>query len=270
MPPKAASTAKPRAKAGGESTSKSRSGAGAVNAGDGATKAPAKRTRKTKAAAAADASKGGFPVAAVLAILVPVIAAAAAAYFFPNLIAPYLPTSLVPSILGSLLPKVELSEFHKLEAIDVDGNVFKFDQLRGKVVLVANVASKCSYTPQYAGLQDLYARYKDKGFEVVAFPSNEFGGQEPGENKEIKGFAADGYGVQFPLMAKTNTNGPAAHPVFRLLTAALPNGKDRQPNIAWNFEKFIISRNGTPVERHLSTTRPKWLQPEIEKWLEEV
>ena len=136
---------------------------------------------------------------------------------------------------------------------------------RGKVLLIVNTASKCGFTPQYEGLEELYREYKDRGFEVLAFPCNQFGAQEPGDAEEIKNFCSLTYDVSFPLMAKIDVNGDAADPIFKHLkqekTGLLGSA------IKWNFTKFLVDRDGKVVSRHAPTTKPEQLKREIEELL---
>ena len=126
--------------------------------------------------------------------------------------------------------------------------------LRGKVVLAVNVASRCGYTPQYAGLERLQEDLRDEGFVVVGFPCNQFGGQEPGTEDEIREFCSTRYDVSFPLAAKVEVNGPGRHPLFAWL-ASPSNG--HPGDIQWNFEKFLIGRDGRLLARYPSATRPE-------------
>ena len=136
---------------------------------------------------------------------------------------------------------------------------------KGKVLLIVNTASKCGFTPQYEGLEELYRDYKDRGFEVLGFPCNQFGAQEPGNAEEIANFCSLTYDVTFPLMAKIDVNGPNADPIFKHLkdeqTGLLGSG------IKWNFTKFLVDRNGKVVSRHAPTTKPEQLRKEIEELL---
>ncbi|MCM2370603.1 glutathione peroxidase [Rhodopirellula sp. ICT_H3.1] len=137
----------------------------------------------------------------------------------------------------------------------IDGETVDLHDYEGKVVLIVNVASKCGYTKQYAGLQDLYEKYKDKGLVILGFPSNEFRGQEPGTNAEIKEFCTSKFGVTFPMMSKVEVNTPEACALYKHLTSqdAKPLGKGP---VAWNFEKFLIGRDGQVVNRFGSKTKP--------------
>ena len=136
---------------------------------------------------------------------------------------------------------------------------------RGKVLLIVNTASKCGFTPQYEGLEELYRDYKDRGLEVLAFPCNQFGAQEPGDADEIKNFCSLTYDVSFPVMAKIEVNGDGADPIFKHLkkeqTGLLGSG------IKWNFTKFLVNRDGKVVSRHAPTTKPEQLRKEIEALL---
>ena len=136
---------------------------------------------------------------------------------------------------------------------------------KGKVLLIVNTASKCGFTPQYEGLEELYRDYKDRGFEVLGFPCNQFGAQEPGNAEEIANFCSLTYDVTFPLMAKIDVNGPNADPIFKHLkdeqTGLLGSG------IKWNFTKFLVDRDGKVVSRHAPTTKPEQLRKEIEELL---
>ena len=137
---------------------------------------------------------------------------------------------------------------------------------KGKVLLVVNTASRCGFTPQYDGLEALYRKYKDQGFEVVAFPCNQFGAQEPGNAEEIQNFCKLTYDVTFPLMAKVDVNGPGATPLYDWMKKEAP-GLMGSRSIKWNFTKFLIDRDGKVVRRYAPTDRPESLQKDIEKLL---
>lgn len=147
-----------------------------------------------------------------------------------------------------------------------DGGDFSMGALKGKVTLIVNVASKCGFTPQYAGLEALYRKYKDKGFLVLGFPCNQFGGQEPGTNEEIQHFCRLNYGVTFPVLGKIEVNGDGAAPLYKFLKAGAP-GLLGSEAIKWNFTKFLISRNGAILGRYASKTKPEELAADIEKAL---
>jgi glutathione peroxidase len=136
----------------------------------------------------------------------------------------------------------------------------------GKVLLVVNTASKCGFTPQYDGLEALWRKYRDRGFEVVAFPCNQFGGQEPGNAEEIESFCKVNFGVSFPLMAKVEVNGDAASPLFDWLKTEAP-GVLGTKRIKWNFTKFLIGRDGKVVRRFAPTEKPAKLESAIEALL---
>ena len=150
---------------------------------------------------------------------------------------------------------------HAFEAETLDGRTVKLSDFAGKVLLIVNTASACGLTPQYAGLQQLYDRFKDKGFEVLGFPCNQFAGQEPGSNEEIQQFCKLNYGVTFPMFAKVEVRGEGAHPLFKHLTG----GDDEQ--IPWNFTKFLVDREGRLVKRFEPRETPDQLADDIEALL---
>jgi glutathione peroxidase len=158
-----------------------------------------------------------------------------------------------------------MSNIHQFQAELLDGREQSLSVYAGKVLLIVNTASKCGFTPQFSGLEKLYHEYKDQGFEVLGFPCNQFGGQDPGSNGEIGAFCQKNYGVTFPMFAKVNVKGPEAHPIFRYLTnnskGVLGNG------IKWNFTKFLVSREGKILNRFAPATKPESLKEEIEKAL---
>lgn len=138
---------------------------------------------------------------------------------------------------------------------DIDGKDVKLDAYKGKVLMIVNTASKCGYTPQYEGLQALYSKYQDRGFVVLGFPANNFLGQEPGTEKEIKEFCALKYNVTFPMFSKISVKGTDQHPFYTFLT-----NKESDPgfdgDISWNFEKFVTDRNGKVIARFGPKTKP--------------
>ncbi len=136
---------------------------------------------------------------------------------------------------------------------DIDGKSTSLKAYEGKVLLIVNVASKCGYTPQYAGLEALHEKYKDKGFTVLGFPCNQFGGQEPGTNEEIKQFCSSKYQVSFPLFDKIEVNGPNRHPLYVLLAGS---SSPFPGDIKWNFNKFLIGRDGKILKRFESKVKP--------------
>ena len=152
-------------------------------------------------------------------------------------------------------------------SVDVlDGNPLSLSHFQGSVLLIVNTASKCGFTPQYAALQQLYAQYHARGFEVLGFPCNQFGAQEPGSASEIGQFCEQNYGVSFPMFTKIDVNGPATHPLYRLLKAERPGLLGIQ-RIKWNFTKFLVGRHGQVVSRHGPQVDPLTLRPAIEELL---
>jgi glutathione peroxidase len=147
-----------------------------------------------------------------------------------------------------------------------DGSVESLSSRQGKVVLVVNTASKCGFTPQYAGLEALWQRYRGRGFEVIGFPCNQFGGQEPGNADEIAQFCAVNFGVSFPMMAKGDVNGAGAPPLWQWLTDQA-RGLFGSRRVKWNFTKFLIDRDGKVVRRFAPTVKPEALAVAIEKLL---
>jgi glutathione peroxidase len=137
---------------------------------------------------------------------------------------------------------------------DMSGKDVHLADYKGKVLLIVNVASECGFTPQYEGLEKIYKKYKDKGFEILAFPCNQFGGQEPGTNEEIKNFCSSKYGVTFKLFDKIEVNGKNRSLLYTRLTT---NTNTEQGDVKWNFEKFLISKNGDIVARFRSTVTPE-------------
>jgi glutathione peroxidase len=137
---------------------------------------------------------------------------------------------------------------YDLEATSIDGQPRKLADYRGKTLLIVNVASKCGFTPQYAGLEALYREYKDRGLVVLGFPCDQFGHQEPGDEEEIRDFCSTRYGVSFPMFAKVEVNGKAAHPVYRYLKQEAP-GILGSEAIKWNFTKFLVDKHGKVRKR---------------------
>ncbi|MBC7798283.1 MAG: glutathione peroxidase [Pyrinomonadaceae bacterium] len=139
---------------------------------------------------------------------------------------------------------------------DIDGKDVKLKSYKGKVLMIVNVASKCGYTPQYEGLETLYKKYQDKGFVVLGFPANNFQGQEPGTNEEIKSFCKLTYDVNFPMFAKISVKGEDQNPLYKFLTSKQTDPKFAG-DITWNFNKFLIDRNGNIVARFASNDKPE-------------
>lgn len=154
--------------------------------------------------------------------------------------------------------------FYDLTSETPDGQPFEFSRLKGKAVLIVNTASKCGFTPQYDGLQKLYEQYGDKGLIVLGFPCDQFAHQEPGSDEEIAQFCKVNYGVDFPLMKKSNVNGKDANEVFTYLKEQAHGVFKR---IKWNFTKFLVSREGSTVLRFEPTVKPEDIAGEIEKAL---
>lgn len=160
-----------------------------------------------------------------------------------------------------------MTSIYQFEAELLNGKNKEFSDYQGKVMLIVNTASKCGFTPQFAGLEKLYQKYNNQGFEVLGFPCNQFGGQDPGDNDQIGSFCQKNYGVSFPMFAKVNVKGPEAHVVFRYLTnnskGVLGSG------IKWNFTKFLIGKDGKVINRYAPTTKPEAIEEDIEKALAE-
>lgn len=155
--------------------------------------------------------------------------------------------------------------FYDLSAKDINGQEVEMKNLKGKVLLIVNTASKCGLTPQLTELEEIYKEYKDKGFEVLGFPCNQFANQDPASNKEISNFCLINYGVTFKMFEKIDVNGEKAHPIYKFLKS---NAKGILTNdIKWNFTKFLIDKNGNVVERFSPTTKPSKIKNDIEKLL---
>lgn len=146
-----------------------------------------------------------------------------------------------------------MSAFHDIKLKDLDGQELSLATFKGRVVLVVNVASKCGLTPQYAALESLYQKYKEKGFSVLGLPCNQFAGQEPGTEQEIQDFCSLNYGVTFPLSTKLDVNGHDRHQLYRLLAG---EGAEFPGDITWNFEKFLVGKNGAVLARFSPRTAP--------------
>ena len=158
-----------------------------------------------------------------------------------------------------------MTSIYQFEAELLEGENKSLSDYEGKVLLIVNTASKCGFTPQFAGLEKLYEQYKDQGFEVLGFPSNQFGGQDPGTNDQIGEFCQRNYGVSFPMFAKVDVKGPEAHVIFRYLTN---NSKGiLGSGIKWNFTKFLVGKDGKVINRYAPTTKPELLEEDIQKAL---
>jgi glutathione peroxidase len=155
------------------------------------------------------------------------------------------------------------SPLYDIAAQLLDGQPLKLSYFAGRVLLIVNTASKCGFTPQYATLEQLYREFNPRGFEVLAFPSNQFGEQEPGSSSDIALFCEANYGVTFPVFSKIDVNGSHAHPLFRFLTTAR-RGLFGSRRIKWNFTKFLIDRDGNVVGRYAPSTDPMKLREMID------
>jgi glutathione peroxidase len=149
-----------------------------------------------------------------------------------------------------------MTNVHDIPLATLSGEPTTLASLRGKAVLIVNVASKCGLTPQYSGLERLHERYSDSGFAVVGFPCNQFGGQEPGTAEEIQTFCSTTYGVTFPMMAKVDVNGPDRHPLYAELVTA-QDSEGNAGDVQWNFEKFLLDPSGKVVGRFRPATTPE-------------
>lgn len=163
-----------------------------------------------------------------------------------------LPVAAAPAPDGAIA-KEATKELLDLSARRLGGSEEPLSNYRGEVLLIVNTASECGYTPQYAGLQTLYERYREKKFNVLGFPSNDFGKQEPGDDRQIGAFCKSNYGVEFPMFSKVRVLGADAHPVYTYLTS-LP--KPIGGPVEWNFQKYLVDRNGIVVARFASDTEP--------------
>jgi glutathione peroxidase len=152
---------------------------------------------------------------------------------------------------------------YDFNAKTIDGREVSLADYRGKVLLIVNVASRCGFTPQYKGLEELYERFGKNGFEVLGFPCNQFGKQEPGSESEIQGFCDLQYGVRFPLFSKIDVNGPGTHPLYGFLKKA-KRGFLGTSRIKWNFTKFLIDRNGNPIRRFSPQTTPAAIEKDVQ------
>jgi glutathione peroxidase len=158
------------------------------------------------------------------------------------------------------------TRIYDFEALSITGETAQLSTQRGKVLLVVNTASACGFTPQFAGLEKLWHDYRERGLVVVGFPSNEFGGQDPGANEQIASFCQLNYGVSFPMMAKVQVNGRQAHPLWQWLKAQAP-GLLGTEGIKWNFTKFLVGRDGQVLKRYAPNDTPDSLRKDIEEAL---
>lgn len=162
--------------------------------------------------------------------------------------------------------KVKTTLVYDFFATLLDGSPVRLDTYKGRVLLIVNTASRCGFTPQYAGLEELYQTYRERGFSVLGFPCNQFGAQEPGTAAEIGAFCQENYGVSFPIFARIEVNGPGAHPLYSYLKMSRRGilGTER---IKWNFTKFLVDRGGRVVRRYAPATKPETLWPAVERLL---
>ena len=174
---------------------------------------------------------------------------------------------MIVSLLFAVSLEAQNKSFYDFAVKTIDGKEFSLSSLKGKKVLVVNVASKCGLTPQYAQLEKLYEKYKDKDFVIIGFPANNFMGQEPGSNEEIAQFCSLNYGVTFPMMAKISVKGKEIAPLYQWLTEKKLNGKE-DASVQWNFQKFMIDENGnwvgfaSPKESPFSEKIVTWIEKE--------
>lgn len=152
---------------------------------------------------------------------------------------------------------------YDFEALSIDGKPAHLATQHGKVLLIVNTASACGFTPQFAGLEKLWQAYRARGLVIIGFPSNEFGGQDPGSNQEIASFCSLNYGVSFPMMSKVQVNGAQAHPLWRWLAEEAPGILGTRA-IKWNFTKFLVDRHGTVIKRYAPNDSPESMTPDIE------
>ena len=167
--------------------------------------------------------------------------------------------SLTISLLS--LTAVAQTSVYSFSAIDNEGKTISLNEYRGKVLLIVNTATRCGFTPQYDGLEDLYQKYKERGLVIIGFPCDQFGHQEPGTDEQIEEFCRLNHGVTFPLMSKVEVNGENAHPIYKYLKDAAPGTLGKA--VKWNFTKFLINRNGSQITRFAPATKPESLESRI-------
>ena len=155
-------------------------------------------------------------------------------------------------------------QIYEFKGITMQGKEVSLSEFKGKVLLIVNTASKCGFTPQFKGLEALYKEYKDKGLEILGFPCNQFGHQDPGSNDEINQFCEMNYGVTFPMFQKIDVNGENTHPLFKHLKEQAPGLLGTQA-IKWNFTKFLVDKNGKVVDRYAPTDTPDKIAKDIAK-----
>ena len=173
------------------------------------------------------------------------------------------------TFMAAYSSEAKMTGIFQIDLSTIDGGQIALAEYRNKVLLIVNVASKCGFTSQYDGLEQLYRKYKNKDFVVLGFPCNQFGDQEPGTEAEIQNFCRMNYGVTFPMFAKIEVNGKNAHPLYSFLKKECPaNQKDN--DIKWNFTKFLIDRRGKVQKRYPPSTTPSELEADVEKLLEDA
>ena len=158
-----------------------------------------------------------------------------------------------------------MDKIYDFKALTSKGKEIDFKDFKGKVLLIVNTASKCGFTPQFAGLERLNQQYKEKGLVIIGFPCNQFASQDPGSDSEIEGFCQVNYGVTFQIMKKIDVNGENAHPIFKYLKSRTRGFLGSR--IKWNFTKFLISRDGNTIRRYAPTTKPETLETDIIEFL---
>jgi glutathione peroxidase len=156
-----------------------------------------------------------------------------------------------------------MASIYDFEALSIEGKAAHLSTQRGKVLLIVNTASECGFTPQFAGLEALWQQYRDRGLVIVGFPSNQFGGQDPGDNGQIASFCELNYGVSFPMMGKVEVKGANAHPLWKWLTKEAP-GLLGSESVKWNFTKFLVGRDGKVIKRYAPKDSPESLKADIE------
>lgn len=164
--------------------------------------------------------------------------------------------NMLSSSASNMKTEVTAKSIYEFKVTDIDGKEVKLKKYKNKVVMFVNTASKCGYTPQYEGLQKIYDKYKDQGFVILGFPANNFGGQEPGSNEEIKEFCTLKYKVSFPMFAKISVKGDDQHPLYQYLTSEKTDPKFAG-EITWNFNKFLVNEKGEIIARFSSKETPE-------------
>lgn len=159
-----------------------------------------------------------------------------------------------------------MATVYDFSGLNIKGEEVPLEQFKGKVMLIVNTASKCGFTPQYKGLESMYQKYQDKGLEILGFPCNQFGKQEPGNEEQISEFCELNFGVTFPLFKKVDVNGPEAHPLYKFLKSEAP-GLLGSEAIKWNFTKFLVDKDGKVVKRFAPTDTPEKIEKQVAELL---